>query len=69
MTLDLVDRLLAEAAHLPPQDDPAQDALRWAILVEDVLGIVLSDEQITGFGPLTDPECLRSLMTASPPPA
>ena len=67
MTVDLVDRLLAESAHLPADGDPAQHALRWAILVEDVLGIVLSDEQITS-GALTDPERLRSLVTASPPP-
>lgn len=67
MTVDLVDRLLAESAHLPPDGDPAQDALRWAILVEDVLGVVLSDEQITS-GPLTDPERLRSLVAASSSP-
>ena len=68
MNTDLVDRLLAEAVHLPPDGgDPARDSLRWAILLEDVLGVVLSDEQITS-GPLTDPERLRALVAASPPP-
>ena len=67
MTLDLVDRLLTESALLPADGDPAHQALRWAILVEDVLGIVLSDEQITS-GRLTDPVRLRSLVSASPPP-
>jgi hypothetical protein len=67
MSVDPVERLLAEATHLPPVDDTAQDRLRWAILVEDVLGVVLSDEDITA-GELTDPERLRHLMAASPPP-
>ena len=64
MTADLVDRLLAESVHLPPEGDPAQAALRWAILIEDSLGVVLSDEQI-GSVSLADPEHLRALVTAT----
>lgn len=67
MTRDLVDRLLAESAHLPPLADPELDALRWAVLVEDVLGVVLTDDQITT-GDLTDPGWLRSLLASSAPP-
>lgn len=67
MNGDPVDRLLAESVHLPHVGDPAQEAIRWAILVEDVLGIVLSDEQITA-GPLTDPQRLRSLMAVTSAP-
>jgi hypothetical protein len=66
MSMDLVDRLLAESAHLPPEGDPARAALRWAILVEDALGLVLSDEQITSSS-LADPEHLRSLVAAPSP--
>lgn len=64
MNLDLVDRLLAESAHLPPVPDRELDALRWAILVEDVLGIVLSDDQVAS-GDLKDPAHLRSLVATS----
>lgn len=64
MSADLVDRLLAESAHLPPEGDPAQAALRWAILVEDCLGVVLSDEQI-GSVSLADPVHLRALVAAT----
>jgi hypothetical protein len=41
-----VARLLAECAHLRPIDDPQLDALRRAVLVEEVLGVRLTDEQI-----------------------
>lgn len=61
-----VDQLLAEATHLPPLDDPELDALRWAILVEDVLGVILSDEQITP-AVCGDPTHLRALVGLSPP--
>ena len=43
----LAERLLAEAAHLRPLDDEALEALRRAILVEDVLDVRLRDEQIS----------------------
>lgn len=56
-------RLLAESAHLPPVPDRRQDALRRAILVEDVLGVVLSDEQITE-SDLSDPGVLRSFVAS-----
>lgn len=62
-----MDRLLAESPHLPPVADPELDALRWAVLVEDVLGVVLSDEQITS-GDLRDPGRLRALVATADPP-
>ena len=61
MTNDLVDRLLAESAHLPPVLEQELETLRWAVLVEDVLGIVLSDEQMV-LADLTDPVRLRALV-------
>lgn len=64
MSQDPVSRLLAEAAHLPPATDPELDALRWAVLVEHVLGITLTDEQITS-GVGTRPADLRALVAAS----
>lgn len=70
MTVHLVDRLLAEAVHLPREADPAHVAVRWAILIEDSLGVVLSDDQIASIavvGP--DPVSLRSLVAASAPQA
>ena len=39
----------------------------WAILIEDSLGVVLSDEQI-GSVSLADPEHLRALVTATSRP-
>lgn len=62
---DPVDRLLAEAAHLPPVDDPGLDGLRWAVLVEDALGVTLSDAQITA-GISSRPSDLRALVAAQP---
>jgi hypothetical protein len=67
MSVDTVDRLIAESRHLPVSGHPTHDALRWAILVEDVLGVTLSDEEIIS-GPLTDPERLRALLAGSSPP-
>ena len=67
MTTDPVERLLTEYRHLPSSGDPTHDALRLAILVEDVLGVTLSDEQILS-GPVADPVRLRALLAASAPP-
>ncbi|MGA8047068.1 MAG: hypothetical protein WCA30_12470 [Dermatophilaceae bacterium] len=67
MTVDVVERFLAEYRQLPLSGEATQDALRWAILVEDVLGVTLSDEEITS-GPLTDPERLRAAVAGSSPP-
>ena len=55
MTAVTRERLLAEATHLPRETDPDVAALRWAILVEDVLDVVLTDDQI-----LTGPPDLPS---------
>jgi len=68
MNVDLLDRLLAEAAHLPPTQDVEQSAVRWAILLEDCLDVVLSDAQITSIPhAASDPETLRALLAASSP--
>ena len=67
MTTDPVERLLSEYRHLPSSGEPTHDALRLAILVEDVLGVTLSDEQITS-GHLTDPTLLRRLLAGSSAP-
>lgn len=64
MSDDAVERLLAEAAHLPPVPDRRLDALRRAILVEDLLGVVLTEEQILG-ADLTNPAVLRELAAVS----
>ena len=67
MTDDLVGRLLREATHLPPVPCPRQAALRWAILVEDALGVVVTDDDITSAS-LEDPEHLRALLPAPTAP-
>lgn len=62
MSAGLLDRLLAECGHLGPgSTDPTLDALGRAILLEDVLGITLTDEQISR-DLLLDPEILRGLL-------
>ncbi|TRY18642.1 hypothetical protein FOJ82_05835 [Tessaracoccus rhinocerotis] len=66
MTGPLVDRLLEECVHLRPLDDPELDALRRALLVEDVLGVRLTDEQIAHHV-LTDPAALRRLSATRHP--
>lgn len=65
MIAELAARLLAECQHLRPIADPELDALRRAILVEDVLGARLSESQIR-VETLTDPAVLRDLATAEP---
>ena len=66
MSTPIVDRLLAECAHLRPLEDPELDALRRALLVEDVLGVRLTDPQIDQEF-LTDPVALRRLPPTHPP--
>lgn len=60
MSTPSVDRLLEECAFLRPLEDPELDALRRALLVEDVLGVRLTDQQISQ-EVLTDPAALRRL--------
>lgn len=62
MTASLAERLLAECEHLRPVEDPELDALRRAVLLEDVLGVRLTDEQIAR-DTLCDATALRSLPT------
>ena len=60
--MSTVDRLLEEWERLGPgSEDPELEAIRMAVLVEDVLGVTLSDEQISG-DLLLAPEALRSLL-------
>ena len=48
MTDGLIDRFLSECEDLGLRDaDPQLDAIRMAILVEDVFGVVLPDDQIS----------------------
>lgn len=66
MSTPPVDRLLEECAHLRPLADPALDTLRRALLVEDVLGVHLTDPQISR-EVLTDPAALRRLSATQHP--
>jgi hypothetical protein len=59
------DRILAEFARLrDAESDPALEAVRTALLVEDVFGFTLSDGQINS-ETLGDAEALRNLIDAS----
>lgn len=62
MSPDAVDHLLAEAIHMRSTGDEELDALCMAVLVEDVLGLRLADEQIRP--DLADGQVLRSLLQA-----
>lgn len=55
-----MDRLLDECNHLRPLADPELDALRRALLVEDVLGVRTTDQDMD-LAVLTDPVALRGL--------
>jgi hypothetical protein len=64
----LVDRVLAEYAHLREADpDPGLEAVRIAIFLEDVFGVTLRDEQID-VAVLSDADALRVLLTGSASP-
>lgn len=64
MTAAVVDRLTAECGHLRDIADPELDALRRGILVEDVLGVRLRDDQFRT-EILTDPDALRAMLPSS----
>lgn len=68
MTISLLDRLLAECEHLRPESaDPDLQAVRLALLIEDVLGVTLTDEQISRDF-LLGPKALKSLLTDAAAP-
>lgn len=68
MTTVRPDSVLAEFARLRDADpDPALEAVRTALLVEDVFGITLSDSQIDP-ATLTDPASLRNLVDVATTP-
>lgn len=61
----LADEILEEYERLRnPQGDPVLEAVRTAVFVEDVFGIVLTDDQITPTV-LGDPASLRALVVAA----
>lgn len=65
MTTADPDRILAEFAHLrDPGSDPALAAVQTALLVEDVFGVTLTDDQIDP-AVLAEPGALRSLVTGT----
>lgn len=64
MTTPPADRLLAEFQHLRPVADAELDALRRALVIEDVLGVRLTDAQL--LQPPTDPALLRDLTAVKP---
>lgn len=60
----LAERLLEESRRLRPVEDPVLDAIRRAMLVEDVLDVRLAEHQVdVGF--LTTPDALRALPPAT----
>jgi hypothetical protein len=68
MTAADPDRILAEFAELRVADpDPELAAVRMAMVVEDVFGVTLSDEQIDA-AVLGDPTAVRRLLAASAGP-
>lgn len=67
MTAVRPDLILAELARLRGADpDPVLEAMRMALLIEDVFGITLSDEQIDPS--LGNPETLQNLVNVPTPP-
>ena len=68
MTAVRPELILAEFARLRDANpDPALEAVRMALLVEDAFGIALSDRQIDP-AVLGDPESLRNLVDVSATP-
>lgn len=66
MTSAAVDRILRERSFLRSAgDDPELQALRTAILIEDVFGVTLTDEQL-GSDLLDDPVALGDLLANRP---
>ena len=65
MTDGLIDQFLSECEDLGLRDaDPQLDAIRMAILVEDVFGLVLPDGQISPTV-VGDRTALRALLVHS----
>lgn len=66
MTSPAVDRILRERSFLRhAADDPELQALRTAILIEDVFGVTLTDEQL-GSELLDDAVALGDLLANRP---
>ena len=69
MNRALLDVIIAEyEEYREPLEDPELEAVGVAILLEDTLGIVLNDAQITP-ALLGGPSALRRLLAQSMPPA
>lgn len=68
MTTPLLDRVLAELDQLSPESaDPELETVRLALLIEDVLGVTLTDQQISRDF-LLNREALRSLLADAATP-
>ena len=68
MNIGLIDHVLAEYEHQRKAFvDPELEAVRAAIFVEDVFGLILSDDQIDP-AVLTDPAALRELVASTADP-
>ncbi len=68
MTTPLLDRLLKEWEHLRPESaDPDLEAVRLALLIEDVFGVTLTDQQISRDF-LLNRKALRSLLADAATP-
>lgn len=63
MRADVVEEVLQESMSLQAAGDPELVALSVAILLEDTLGLVLTDDEID-LSVLSDPEAVRSLIHA-----
>lgn len=62
MTPEAVDRVLQDHAVLrDPFGDPELEAVQVAILLEDVLGITLADDEIDP-GSLGSPDAIKTLL-------
>lgn len=68
MNADVLEVLLAESVHARRTGmDPELEALFLAVLLEDVLQVTFTDEQIAS-GALRDPDALRAWAATSTPP-
>ena len=68
MTIPLIARLLEESEHLRPESaDPELEAVRMALLIEDVIGVTLEDQQISS-DLLLNRKALRSLLADAATP-
>ncbi len=69
MSVPVLERLLVEFRSLGTTSaDPGLEALGRAMVLEDVLGITLTDEQIVG-DPMSSPDIVEGLLPDQRSPA